>query len=767
MDITYRIAAIFVATTISLASSATPGAAIHPQTALPADTPASLELSNVIRVSAGAQHTCAVDGAGAVTCWGSNASGQLGDGSGANRNLPVPVSGLAGGATAVTTGDGHTCALLGGGSAACWGLNQSGQIGDGTTTTRTLPVGVAGLDSGVTAIAAGGAHTCAIVGGGVQCWGKNASGQLGDGTLDDHAAPVTVTGLITTAISVATGLGHTCAALSDGSVACWGANAIGQLGSTGVVSSSAPLSVPGVNQAVQVSAGVRHTCATLSTGGIKCWGANEYGQIGNGSTSSSAVPPSGVSGISSVASAVAAGQYHTCAIVTGAAMCWGGNVSGQLGRETRTLSEALAQNVTTLSSGTLAIDAGAFHTCAVAAGNVLKCWGDNQKGQLGNAGAPDGLSGLGSATTAIAAGELHSCSVTAGAAKCWGANNAGQLGNGLYADSPGPVTVIGLSSGVLAVAAGSQHTCALTTGGGVKCWGANTYGQLGNSTFDPSATPVNVTGLSSGVSAIAAGGYHTCAILNTGPVCWGYNIMGQLGNGGTSAANAPVNVSGLGAGSVTTIAGGYFHTCATTGSGTVKCWGYGGNGGLGDGTTTSQQKTPVDVSDIASGASEVTAGSVHTCALVSGGVKCWGDNSSYQVGDGTNQQRKTPVGVSGLGSGVARIAHIGSQANHTCVVMDAGAVKCWGANALGQLGDGTHSNQSAPVAALGMGTGVAALAGGQFHTCALLNSGVVNCWGGNTRGQVGAGVVGSSATPVNVGSVVIPETFMPALFRAQ
>jgi hypothetical protein len=260
------------------------------------------------------------------------------------------------------------------------------------------------------------------------------------------------------------------------------------------------------------------------------------------------------------------------------------------------------------------------------------------------------VAGLGSGVQAIAAGQTHTCALTSGGGvKCWGGNDTGQLGDGTTERRTTPVDVVGLGSGVQAIAAGRDHTCAVTSGGGVKCWGRNDTFQLGNGVWGNKSTPVDVVGLGSGVQAIAAGGVHTCALTNGGGVkCWGYNTSGQLGDGTTAFRSTPVDVVGLGSGMQVITLGGD-HACALTTGGGVKCWGWNFFGELGDGTTE-RMTSPVDVAGLDSGVQAIAAGERHTCAVTSsGGAKCWGRNDDGQLGEGT-AWRTTPVDVLVLSS---------------------------------------------------------------------------------------------------------------------
>ena len=342
------------------------------------------------QVAAGALHSCALPGDGTVRCWGANVDGQLGNGTLVDSPVPVSVGGGVTTAVAVTAGDSHSCALLSDRSLVCWGSNSSGQLGDGTTLDSQLPVAVQGLGGPVAQVSAGSLFTCALmVDRTAKCWGYGFYGQLGDGNGgNDSAVPVAVSG-VATAVAVSAGDSHACAVLSTGSVLCWGSNSVGQLGNNSLVDSLVPVTVSSMTTAVSVSAGFAHTCAVLSTKALKCWGDNFYGQLGNNSVTDIFKTPVSVSGISTGVS-VTAGGAHSCAVLTtGSMKCWGDNSWGQLGDGTIDPS-LVPVAVAPFVSGVRAASGGS-HTCAARSTGVVQCWGFGGDGELGDGTYADSL----------------------------------------------------------------------------------------------------------------------------------------------------------------------------------------------------------------------------------------------------------------------------------------------------------------------------------------------------------------------------------------
>ncbi|HQR18044.1 MAG TPA: DUF4214 domain-containing protein [Gemmatimonadales bacterium] len=705
-------------------------------------------------IDGGDFHTCALDASGKAFCWGANGGGQLGLGTtGGVRTSAALVPDLASGTTSMGAGGFHACAIDAAGGAYCWGANGSGQLGDGSFTDSNRPRAVTGLASGVAALAVGGEHTCALTtGGGVKCWGANLFGQLGDGTTTNRSAPVDVPGLTSGVVAIAAGSNHTCAVTAGGSAKCWGYNSYGAVGDGTSTSSDSPVQVSGLTSGVAaISAGAGHTCALMADGTARCWGWNANGQVGD-NTSTYRYSPVDVVNLPGTLVSIATGNRHNCALVQGGGVhCWGAGDYGQQGDSTNQ-DHWTPTIVPGLESGIVAVGAGGDHACAILGGGA-KCWGRNDNGQLGDGtllqrNFPVGVVGFAAGGTAppasgaaqsIAAGSVHACALgPAGDVRCWGDNSQGQLGDGTLWSRTVPTAAAWLDQGVTALAAGYSHTCALLSGG-VKCWGENSQGAVGDGTNLRREAPTDVQGLASGVAAISAGGYHTCALTQAGGVlCWGAGGAGQLGDGTWNDRFVPTAVPGLQGGVVAiAAANGGFHTCALLATGAVRCWGENGNGQLGDGTLA-PSPSPVDVPGLPAQVDAITAGGGHNCVHTTpGALYCWGRNDWGQLGDGTSTNRTAPVAVAGLSGSVAQAAAGGY---HTCALMADATVQCWGINELGELGVGPPPYQrSSPADVPGLSGPAAAVTAGFRFNCVRLADGTVQCWGANGGGQLGRG----------------------------
>jgi len=361
------------------------------------------------KLSAGTQYSCTVLTAGAVQCWGKNDSGQVGNGDNSTNNVLTPAIAISSGAKAVTTGAGFTCALMDDGSVQCWGRNDFGQLGTGSTGYNEYSP-ASTLLSNIRAISAGSGHACALTNdGAVQCWGKNNYGQVGNGdeSGDNVLTPTTV--IVSGAVAVGAGTGHTCALLDTGAVQCWGRNDWGQLGNGDDTYANVYSPVTVIESGIQaVSAGRFHTCALTNGGAVECWGKNNFGQVGDSENGSIILTPFTV--ISSGAAAVNAGTVHSCAVMTnGSVECWGDNSYGEIG--TGSSGSSVFTPYTAIGSGVQAVSAGADHTCVMTTSGSVECWGKNNFGQVGNgeewgdniytpyATFPEGYACLGPSTT--------------------------------------------------------------------------------------------------------------------------------------------------------------------------------------------------------------------------------------------------------------------------------------------------------------------------------------------------------------------------------
>jgi alpha-tubulin suppressor-like RCC1 family protein len=345
------------------------------------------------------------------------------------------------------------------------------------------------------------------------------------------------------------------------------------------------------------------------------------------------------------------------------------------------------------------IVAGARSACALLEGGAVRCWG--APGLVGDGSrslrvSPVGLKTLGSGVSSLTAGVAHTCALSSfGAVSCWGANERGQLGLGTDSPALEPAPIPELSQGVTQIAAGASHVCAVLVSGEVRCWGVNDDYQLGAGAPPQALSPVAVLGLSDGIRNLAAGASHTCAVTANGEVhCWGGNAHGELGVGMATATPiaTPSQVKGL-PGPMMMVAAGRFHTCALSPQGSVWCWGQNENGALGDDSSI-DRALPVQPLGLPDAAVSLSAGAGGTCAVLrNGDAYCWGSNSNGQLGDGTRIHRPRPVRVRGL-DGAGRLVMYGEE--FSCAATRSQRALCWGKNDEGQLGDGTDQARETP-----------------------------------------------------------------------
>jgi alpha-tubulin suppressor-like RCC1 family protein len=609
-------------------------------------------------VSAGGSTSCVLSASGGVKCWGQNQSGVLGDGDPATqfRYAPADVSGLVSGVAGVSVGTGFACALTTGGAVKCWGASvNTGRPGPGSP----VPVDVVGLTSGVRAIDAGNSTACAITAsGGVRCWGDGRFASLGNGSFDISQTPVDVVGLSSGVAAVAVGREHTCAVLATGSVRCWGGNRNNALGNGSGVNSAVPVDVAGVSGAVSIASGSDYSCVLTGAGAVRCWGGYFSGPGGTARD---------VPGLATGITAIWAGPSQLCATHADGGISCIGSFQPQF-------ITADASRVANLTPPVRSVALGDQHICAVDGLQRALCWGANTVGQLGVAYVPTRISArvttLEAPAAAIDAGERHSCALLGnGAVKCWGGNDLGQLGDGTATTRGSPTGVVGVASGARLLAAGGNYTCALVAEQ-LRCWGS---GEL---------SPGAISGAGAGVQAIAVGEGFGCLLGAGGGVrCWGDNTYGQLGNGNPGMTNSPVPVDVVGLGSgVTAIGAGIGHACALLASGGVRCWGYNGGGGLGTGSGPNSA-VPVSVPGFESGVRSLFAKGASTCvAMATGVIWCWGTPNGFNASP-------QPLNLVRLGPRAVRRA----LPSHTCALYDEGAVNCFGSNAVAQLGDGTRT----------------------------------------------------------------------------
>jgi alpha-tubulin suppressor-like RCC1 family protein len=702
-----------------------------------------------------------------------------------DNSSPVRVSG-SNGWRAVSVGAGqeqdngfaHVCTIVTTGKVRCQGYGAFGEMGNGTTTSvNSYPVEANLQGTNATAhvststgpqIASYERATCAIVDesgvtGGVQCWGRNNDGQLGDNTNTQRSTPVRVQRD-----------DYNVPSLSLGDVS--------------------PRSSVNNNFAVRYSKSFTTTSAVPSF--IVNYNADDFARVYLTQL------PSGTRTL--------IGDHWTgtcCQGWTTTSQSLAAATSYRIEVEMRDTGGGAALGFSANTPGTALWDSLSWKTEWFNATDTAATTGTPVRTDS------EGLTANLTGATAVAGNAFddsgaHFCAVANGGLFCWGRNGSGELGDGTTTDrwravNPLPETTV-TANKVTGVAAGPGFSCAVINGGAsgsAKCWGDNDDGQLGTvgvSNGTDYTAPANVKADASnnltGIADIAAGGWHTCGLMNDKTVrCWGKNDRGQAGNGVASGTDIafPTTVKGLGGSGnlsdVRSLTSGHSHNCATvSSSGNLYCWGFNANGQLGDGTTN-QATTPIrmidagqssgstnfmtDVSLVSGG---ISAGTSITCIVKTDGtMACTGKNANGgELGDGTQTQRLSPVWVNGAGPDLWSAAAIGGgivdegTGSHSCVVTTANQIKCWGWGGLGQVGNNTTGTNSTPVQVTLSATAGASpvasksitsgspIAGSNSASCVIFNSatvtGGVQCWGRNNNGELGDGTTSSHSNPLPV-----------------
>ncbi|KPA13575.1 PKD domain protein [Candidatus Magnetomorum sp. HK-1] len=585
-------------------------------------------------------HSLALKQDGTIWAWGDNEYGQLGDSSTSNKSIPVQLKDLND-ITDIAAGGDHSLALKKDGTVWAWGDNEYGQLGDTSTSNKTIPIQVKDLND-VTAIAAGYDHSLALKQNAtVWAWGNNEYGQLGDSSTSNKSIPVQVKGLYDVT-AIAAGYNHSLVLKQNATVWAWGVNIYGQLGDSNMTNKSIPVQVKDLNDAIAITAGSVHSLAIKQDGTVWAWGMNIFAQLGNSSASNKSTPLQ-VKDLNDVTKI--AGDEHSLALKQdGTVWAWGWNKYGQLG-DSSTSNKSIPIQVKDLNDVT-DIAAGYEHSIALKQNGTVWAWGNIMNGQLGDSSTstkyiPTEVKDLNN-VTAIAAGYNHNLALKQnGTVWAWGDNSDGQLGDSSTTDKSIPVQVKDLND-VSAITAGWDYSLALKQDGTVWAWGWNKYGQLGDSSTSNKSIPIQVKDLND-VIAITARWQHSLALKQDGTVwAWGDNIKGQLGDSSTTDKSIPVQVKDLN--DTTAIAAGSYHSLALKQDGTVWAWGWNHYGQLGDGTFN-DKSTPIQLNNL-SNVSDIDAGSSHSLIIKKDrSLWAWGDNTFGQLGIGLSiTQTKGPNG---------------------------------------------------------------------------------------------------------------------------
>jgi len=778
----------------------------------------------ITEVSLGFYHSSAITSEGRIFTWGGNNYGQLGDGTTTDRYNPTEITSnftLNIGETITETSLGyyHSSAITSEGKIFTWGANLNGQLGDGTQIDKDIPTAITSnfsLNMGetITSVSLGYYHSSAITSEGrIFTWGFNYFGELGDGTTIFKKTPTGITNNFNlnigeTVTSVSLGHGYSSAITSEGRIFTWGGNLDGQLGNattSGYDANPLPIEITGnfsLNTGeivASVSLGDSHSSVMTSEGRIFTWGKNEYGQLGDGTATNRDTPTLITSNFSlnigeTITSASLGSNYSSAITSEGRIFTWGYNRRGQLGDGSYNLDpNSIPTEITSnfsLNIGETITETslGFYHSSAITSEGRIFTWGDNYHGKLGDGTATDRYApteitsnfsyNTGETITEVSLGSSHSSAITSkGRIFTWGYNFYGQLGDGtnINKDIPTEITSkFNLNTGetITSVSLGSNYSSAITSEGRIFTWGYGVYGQIGDGTTANRYTPIEITsnfGLDVGetITSASLGSNHSSAISSEGRIfIWGSNAFGQIGDGTTTDRYIPIEITGnfsLNVGeTITGVSLGSNHSSAITSEGKIFIWGFNSDGQLGDGTTTNRD-TPTEITSnftlyTGETITTVSLGYAHSSAITSEGrIFTWGANANGELGDGTIANRYTPTEItSDFSLSIEEIiTSVSLGINHSAAITSEGRIFAWGYNGNGQIGDGTTTNRYTPTeitSNLSLNTEeiITKVSIGSNHSSAITSEGRIFTWGYNGNGQIGDGTTTNRYTPTEI-----------------
>ena len=693
-------------------------------------------LKNVVSIDAGGSQACAITTAGAMYCWGDNTYSQLGDGTTTNRSIPTPVTGLSSGVVGIAEGYYNTCAIKTSGALYCWGTNGYGQIGDNTTTARTTPTATSNMTTGVTQVSLGNQTTCAIKAGSLYCWGYNGNGNVGDGTSTNRSLPTQTLNMTSKVTDVSVGWSQACA-VKDGAAYCWGYNASGQLGDGTVTASTSPVAVIDVagSPAIKLSSGVTDVeaadystysdCFVKQSQKVYCAGENAQGQLATGNTTGLS-SPAAASLYTGNVTALTLGRYHSCAIMDNKVSCVGYNVNGELASGTNT---TISASITTQTA--FGATYGALDLLPISGGSTIS--GYSGTGQI--------LTG--STTLDSLTGTWVGYSYPTLAYQWLSCASSGALVSAV----PGDCTPIsGATSATYTPVAGDvgkylRYEVIGTNSAGTTLAVSASTAAVGiapsNTALPGITTPTTTAGIIVGSTATATAGTWS----GTPTPTLSYNWYRCVGSASTATLTAPTDCSLISGASGAT----YNFTQSDVGSYIRGIEIAQSASGINYAYTASVG--PIQESRV------LASGAGFNCVIKLGFVYCWGNNGYGQLGNGTTTNvttiPSTPVAFSD-GSYLKNVVSIDAEANQACAITTAGAMYCWGYNGHGELGDGTTTNRSYPTQVSGLSSGVVGLGMGLYHTCAIKTSGTLWCWGANNYAALGDNTTTQRTSPVQV-----------------